>query len=95
MVTIIWSPLAIERLHQIFDYISQDSVQEARKFNTLIFKSVEKIGFFPKMGRVVPERNQEEIREILVKKYRVIYKIKADLIGIMTIIQGSKLLFFK
>jgi toxin ParE1/3/4 len=95
MVKITWSPVAVERLNQIYIYISQDSADEAKKFRNLIFKSIEKLEDLPKIGRIVPERNQNNIREIFVKKYRVIYKIKEDSIEILTIFHGSRLFHLK
>ena len=52
--------------------------------------SVEKLLRFPKMGRVVPETQDESIRELLHQNYRIIYRIAGERIEILTIIHGSR-----
>ena len=82
---IIWSPLSIEKLEQITDYISQDNIDAANELANKILNDAEKLKDFPMMGREVPEVHREEIREIFVEEYRVIYKIEKNKISILTI----------
>jgi toxin ParE1/3/4 len=52
--------------------------------------SVEKLLQFPRMGRVVPETQDESIRELLHQNYRIVYRINGERIEILTIIHGSR-----
>lgn len=45
---------------------------------------------FPLSGRIVPEMNIPQIREVVEGLYRIIYYIKADQIDILAIIHGSQ-----
>lgn len=47
---------------------------------------------FPQIGRVVPEENDETIREIVLRPYRIIYKVLAEkqIIGIARIWHGAR-----
>jgi toxin ParE1/3/4 len=62
MVTIIWTDFAIEDLKSIFDYISRDVY--ADKYVDKLISRVDQLELNPKSGRVVPEINKEEIREL-------------------------------
>ena len=44
------------------------------------------------MGRVVPERDDPDIREIFIYSYRVIYRIRKDQIEVLAVIHGARLL---
>lgn len=89
---IVWSPLAAERLKDITDYINEENPAAAQKFALAIFEKIEKIQRFPYIGRIVPEANRNEIREILLKKYRIIYKVENKIISILTIRHGRQIL---
>ena len=47
---------------------------------------------FPQSGRIVPELDYEEIREIIHGNYRIIYQISSENIEILTVRHGRQLL---
>ena len=87
---IIWSSPSIKDLENLKNYISQDSVQYASIFISKIIKHTEQLLNFPEIGRIVPERNQKEIREIIFQHYRIIYKVTSTSINILTVCHGSR-----
>ncbi|MHB9041498.1 MAG: type II toxin-antitoxin system RelE/ParE family toxin [Melioribacteraceae bacterium] len=89
---IFWSPLAVERLENIFEYISKDDSNAAQKMIERIFKKVESLSKFPERGRKVPEANREEIREVFESEYRIIYRIEPKRIFIISIRNFKQLL---
>ena len=89
---IVWSPLVVERLEEIYNYISSDNISAAQKMMNSIFKKVETLSKNPKRGRKVPEVNSEEIREVFEGEYRIIYRIKSKKIFILTIRNFKQLL---
>ena len=82
---IIWSPLSVERLEDIYDFISDDNLNSAKKFINKIFKKVESLVEFPHPGRKVPEATREEIREVFSGEYRIIYRIEKRKIIVLNI----------
>ena len=42
-------------------------------------------------GRVVPERNDEAIREVIVRPYRIVYRLRPGLAEIVTVFRASRL----
>lgn len=89
---IFWSPLAVSRLEEIDEHISIDDLSAAQKLIEKIFKRVETLSKSPRRGRVVPEANLKEIREIFVSDYRIIYRVEEKEIYILTIRNFKQLL---
>ena len=90
MRKLIWTEPALSDLQAIFDYISKDSEYYASVFIGEIIESAEKLTDFPEIGRIVPEYQQNDIREILVQSYRVIYQLEQNQILILTVIHGRR-----
>ena len=91
-MNIIWSPLSVERLEAIFEYISNDYRSAAMKMIDKIFSKVETLRDYPQIGRKVPEVNREEIRQISLGEYRIIYRVERSRIIILTIRNFKQLL---
>lgn len=89
---IFWTPLAAERLENIFEYISKDDNIAAYKMIDKIFKKVESLSKFPERGRKVPEANREEIREVFESSYRIIYRVNKKRIYVLSIRNFRQLL---
>ena len=82
---ITWSPLAAEQVRDIASYIALDKPSVAEQWVDKIFDSVEQLIDFPESGRVVPELQINNIRELVQGNYRVIYKILDNSILILTV----------
>lgn len=89
---IYWSPLAVERLENIFEYISKEDNEAAHKIIGKIFNKVETLSKFPDRGRKVPEANREEIREVFENSYRIIYRVDPKRIYVLSIRNFKQLL---
>ncbi len=89
---IIWTREALERLVEIENFISKDSPTRAQKFIDQLIVHGESLSEHPRMGRVVPEMSNPEIRELIFKKYRIVYRIKNNRVEILTVFEGHRLL---
>ncbi|MGM0428035.1 MAG: type II toxin-antitoxin system RelE/ParE family toxin, partial [Thermodesulfobacteriota bacterium] len=85
---IVWSPLAVERASEIVDYIAQDNPAAAEKWIHTVFSKVEHLRTQPAMGRMVPEINESQFRELIYGNYRIIYRMETKQISILTIRHG-------
>lgn len=94
MVKIVWTELSIVDLKEIFDFIGNDSLRYASIVVNQIYSKVQLISSNPNIGRIVPEFNQKNIREILSgHNYRIIYKIKKyNQIDILRVYHSARLL---
>ncbi|MBA7547798.1 hypothetical protein ES705_40234 [subsurface metagenome] len=85
-----WTLKARDDINHIAEYISQDSESTARTFTENLIDSIKRLKDFPLSGRIVPEYNNTPIREIIFKKYRLIYRIKDNVVQILNVFHGSK-----
>lgn len=83
---VVWSIPAKQDLKEIYDYIARDSKYYAEKVSQDIVEKSELLHKFPKIGRVVPEIGEANIREVIVYSYRLIYEVSSDKIEILTLI---------
>ncbi|MBF0542249.1 MAG: type II toxin-antitoxin system RelE/ParE family toxin [Nitrospirae bacterium] len=92
MPKIKWSKDSIDNIKEITTFIAKDSPYYAKLFRDRIFEMIEHLEFFPEIGRLVPELNDPNIKELIFNKYRIIYQINEDYIEIISILHGSRLL---
>ena len=87
---VIWTEQALVRLIEIQDFIAQSNPAAAER---LIRRIVERGGGltkFPEMGRTVPELPGTGVREIIEGRYRIVYRIRAKSIQVLTVFEGHR-----
>ena len=90
---LIWNQEALEKLTEIEAFIATDNPQRAITFiDEWIDPTEERLPDKPLLGRIVPEIAHPEIREVLFKNYRIVYRIKTKTIEILTVFEGRRLL---
>ncbi len=92
MVKLIWTEFALEDLRAIHEYISKDSKVYADRVVDKIILRVDQLENFPKSGRVVPEFNDDTLREIIQGNYRIVYKVSSTQVAIVRIHHTASLL---
>ena len=85
-----WSPRAASHLEGICDYIANDSKYYSALFAKKIIAIVKSISQFQKAGRIVPEYNDENLREKIYENYRIVYRIREEVIEIVAICHGAR-----
>ena len=86
----LWTDPAVEDLQSIWDYIARDSPVYATEFVGSIVSAVERLEAFPGLGRQVPEANSRDIRELIFRNYRIMYRVHKDAVQILAVIHGSR-----
>jgi toxin ParE1/3/4 len=92
MAEVRWTPQAADDLDAIAEFISQDSPHYSSLFVLDILYAVDRLIQFPNSGRVVPEINDPLVREVILGSYRIIYRLRQDIVEILTVFHGSRLL---
>ena len=95
MAEIEWSSKAENDLNEIIDYIAQDSLEYALSFYEQVREKVENLIKFPRMGRIVPELDEPNIRELILRNYRIIYRIFEKEVQIVRLFHGSRIMDHK
>jgi addiction module RelE/StbE family toxin len=87
-----WTLNAIRHLTSIYEYISVNSPTYAKRTVDKITRRSEQISDQPLSGRKVPEYEAHDIRELIEKPYRIIYRVKKDQIDVLAVIHGAQIL---
>jgi addiction module RelE/StbE family toxin len=88
---LIWSPRSIRDLESIHDHIAEDSPLYADLVVQRLVRAPDRLQQFPESGRIVAERGQPELRELIVRPFRIVYRIRNDSIQIVTVFRASRL----
>ncbi|QBG48198.1 type II toxin-antitoxin system RelE/ParE family toxin [Verrucomicrobia bacterium S94] len=80
-----WSPLSIDRISEISEYIAQDSPNAAERWVRSIFDRVEQVKDFSESGQPVPETNRKDIQQLIISNYRIIYRVEPKMVSILTV----------
>lgn len=75
---LIWSPVSRDDLRDIVSFISRDSRERAEAFAYRLIAETDKLASFPEIGRVVPEYHILTLREIIVRSYRIVYRLNHE-----------------
>ncbi|MBD2491081.1 type II toxin-antitoxin system RelE/ParE family toxin [Aulosira sp. FACHB-615] len=75
---VVLSPKAIGDLEAIVRYIALSNPEAARKLGQQLLEKTKELSQFPLRGQKVPEFNDSHIRQLILKPYRIIYRVEED-----------------
>jgi len=87
---VIWSKESLDRLMEIEEFIAEDNSEKAAEFTDFLISKSFIVEDNPRIGRIVPEFSDPDIRELLIKGYRLVYRIRKDRIDILTVFEGHR-----
>jgi toxin ParE1/3/4 len=90
MAQISWTKKSLKDLKSINDYIALDSAFYAKRFVSKLINRVDQLNEFPESGRIVPEKNSIEIRELIEGNYRIFYRLRKEKITILRIHNSAR-----
>ena len=91
MTEVRWTDQAVEDLKSIRAFIERDSLRYGRLVAERLFEATSQIETFPHSGRIVPELGRENVRELVLGEYRLVYHLRADVAVVMTVFRSSRL----
>jgi toxin ParE1/3/4 len=89
---VVLAPRAIEDLRDIVLYIAPDRPEAAKRLGLALIDKTKVLASFPYSGGVVPEFDDRLIRELLLKPYRIVYRIdeSSKVIGVARYWHGAR-----
>ena len=91
MTSIVWTEQALDDVEAVRSLIARDSERYADLTAERIVHCVERLRMFPGSGRIVPEIGREDLREILLGAYRIVYRLEGERVTVMTVVHGARL----
>lgn len=93
MVKVVWTDNAIKDLDDIGNYIAKNSVRYAGITVEKLFGAVDILEGYPRAGKMIPQFQNERIRELIRGNYRIAYKIVSEeRIDILTVHHTARLI---
>ena len=90
MAKITWTNRSLKDIKTIYDFISNDSPYYASRFIYKLTWRVNQLEEFPESGRVVPEKENPQIRELIEGNYRIFYKLLRVQVTILRIHNSAR-----
>lgn len=90
MAQIHWALTAAEDVRLLEEWIARDSSLNAVDFTDRLIGSVEKLADSPLPGRIVPEFNQDRLREFIFRGYRVVYSFEGSFVTVLRMVHGAR-----
>ena len=90
MARVTWTEQALDDLHAVCLFIARDTPAYASVFAAQVFRAVDRLADFPRSGRTVPELDRDEVRELIVHSYRIIYRLIPGQVEILTVHHGAR-----
>ena len=89
---VIWTPEALDALEEIEAYVARDDPVAAIRLTDRLFDRTQPLEDQPRMGREVPEMPGSDLRELIERAYRIIYRIEGETVWVLTVQEGHRVL---
>ena len=90
MGEVVWTEPALTDLRRIVDLVAKDAPAAATKLAAKVVRAPRRLSRTPRCGAIVPEFEQDSIRELLVRPYRIIYVVQDETCSIVAVIHGRR-----
>jgi plasmid stabilization system protein ParE len=85
-----WTQRAAADLRAIDDYVAGDDPAAAERWVGRLIAKAEAAARLPMAGRVVPEKRRADIREVFLRTYRIVYRVRQGSILVLTVFEGHR-----
>ena len=75
---VIIAPSAQSDLADIVRYVARHNSDAAARLGFELITRAESVADFPEMGRSVPEFRRPDMREVICRSYRIIYRLRPE-----------------
>jgi addiction module RelE/StbE family toxin len=90
MAKVIWAPSALDDIDSIAEYIAGDSPEMASLFVNRLMEATDRLQEFPLSGRMIPEINNPDCREVIYGPYRIMYRPEGNEVWITGVVHGAR-----
>lgn len=85
-----WSDRALKTLADLHAHIAEDSEERAIHTVDRLLRRGDQLATFPELGRIVTHYNRPDIRELVERPYRIIYRIRRQDVQIIDIFHSAQ-----
>jgi plasmid stabilization system protein ParE len=77
-------------LDDAVSYVAQDSHLAAERLLIRALEAASSLDVFSERGRIVPELNQPNVRQLLVQRYRLLYEVTPGEVRVLAFVHGAR-----
>ena len=88
-----WTLVAADDLERIVRYVESENQSAGEVLSGRLYEAAQTLETMPARGRVVPELARVSIidyRELLVRPYRIVYRIKESVVFVHGLLDGRR-----
>ena len=87
---VVWSPLSLDRVEMIARGIAADRPAGAERWVRSVFARIAQLRRYPDSARMVPEFGREDVRQVPHPPYRIIHRVEAKRVLVLTVRHGRE-----
>ena len=87
---VVWAESGRDALDEVIAYIAEDSPQAAVHVLDAALAAAASLATLSARGRIVPELNDPDIREIFVFRYRLMYRVEDERVVVAAFLHGAR-----
>lgn len=92
MAQVKWTLVALDDVEAICTLIGRDAPSHAQMFAEDVFEAVERTAVYPESGRIVPELDRPDVRELVMGNYRIVYCWDEETVTVLAVYHAARLL---
>jgi toxin ParE1/3/4 len=89
-VRVAWTEHAYAQLDEAMAFIARDRPDTAMAWLELILDAGDSLAELPDRGRVVPEASRDDVRELIISPYRLVYRRDSDTVTITMVVHERR-----
>jgi plasmid stabilization system protein ParE len=86
---IFWTREALRNLDLIGDYLLEVAPASAALVVARLVDAIDAVASFPRMGRIVPEFGDEDLRELIVDNFRIVYETDGGTLRVLSVYHAA------
>jgi toxin ParE1/3/4 len=89
LANVTWTPEALRQLEGVLDYLAEAAHDYGDALSFEIESAVDSLTRFPQMGRIVPEFSRDDLREVIIDNYRLVYLVRPEGVRIASLFHAA------
>lgn len=89
-LALVWTDRALSDLEDIGDFIAADNPAAAERWVGELMSAAEQAASAPLSGRRVPELGRDDVREVIKRTYRIVYRVRPDRVDVLAVFEGHR-----
>jgi len=89
-VKVVWTEHAYAQLDEAMAFIARDRPQVAMVWLERILEAGASLSELPDRGRIVPEAARDDVRELIISPYRLIYRRDGDAVTVTMVVHERR-----